>query len=175
MTRKRSKARRPATPRKATPARKKSVRRAPPAPPPMLRTFEGACHCGAIEYTLATALPPARWPVRLCQCGFCRAHGLRVTSDPAGEVQFQFVHPEFLRRYRFGLRTADFLICKECGTCVGAVLLSGRGAQAAINVNTLKDPPRGLPPGKPVAHEGESAEERRARRGQSWTPVNGPV
>jgi hypothetical protein len=160
--------RRRARPAAGRPASRPPV---PPAPQP----FEGSCHCGAIEYTYTTALAPARWPVRLCQCSFCRGHGARATSDPAGELQFRFERPEFLRRYRFALRTADFLVCKECGTYVAAVLLSGRGAQAAINVNTLRTPPKGLPPGKPVSHDGESGEARRGRRVQTWTPVVGPV
>ena len=90
-------------------------------------------------------------------------------------MQFRFVHPEFLRRYRFALRTADFLTCKECGTLVAAVLLSRRGAHSMINVNSLHEIPKRLPAGKPVKFNGESAEERRARRARSWTPVSGPV
>jgi hypothetical protein len=146
-----------------------------PAPVGERRSFDGGCHCGAIEYTYTTTLPPARWPVRLCQCAFCRGHGTRATSDPAAELKFRFERPEFLRRYRFALRTADFLVCKECGIYVGAVLLSGRGAQGTINLNTLRDPPKGLRPGKAVNHDDESAEIRRGRRVQTWTPVVGPV
>ncbi|MEO8224371.1 MAG: aldehyde-activating protein [Gammaproteobacteria bacterium] len=172
--------------RKKTPARKRPVagRRRPrpagssvarPVTTAERRSFDGGCHCGAIEYTYTTALLPTRWPVRLCQCGFCRKHGARSTSDSAGELHFRFERPEFLRRYRFALRTADFLICKECGTYVAAVLLSGRGAQAVINLNTLREPPKGLRPGKPVSHDDESGETRRARRVLTWTPVVGPV
>ena len=120
-------------------------------------------------------MPAARWPVRLCQCAFCRGHGARATSDSSGELQFRFERPEFLRRYRFALRTADFLICKECGTYVAAVLLSGRGAQGVVNLNTLRDPPKGVRPGTAVSHDGESGEGRRARRVLTWTPVVGPV
>lgn len=151
------------------------IAKARAAEPAESQAFEGGCHCGAIAYTYVTALPVRRWPVRACQCGFCRGHGARHTSDPLGELQFRFERPEFLRRYRFALRTADFLICKECGTYVAAVLLSGRGAQAVVNVNTLRAPPAGLQPGKPVSHDGESGEARRARRVQTWTPVVGPV
>ena len=146
-----------------------------PAPLTEPRSFDGGCHCGAIEYTYTTTLPASRWPVRLCQCAFCRGHGVRATADPAGELQFRFERPEFLRRYRFALRTADFLVCKECGVYVGAVLLSGRGAQASINLNTLRAPPKGLSPGKAVSHDNESGEVRRGRRVQTWTPVVGPV
>lgn len=172
--------------RKKTPVRKRvaavrsrpraaGVAKARAAEPAERQSFEGGCHCGAIAYTYVTALPVRRWPVRVCQCAFCRGHGARHSSDPLGELQFRFERPEFLRRYRFALRTADFLICKECGTYVAAVLLSGRGAQAVINVNTLRAPPPGLQPGKPVVHDGETGEARRARRVQTWTPVVGPV
>ena len=154
------------------PAKSRAARPATVSEP---RSFEGGCHCGAIEYTLTTTLPPARWPVRLCQCSFCRGHGIRATSDASGELQFRFERPEYLRRYRFALRTADFLICKECGICVAAVLLSGRGAQGMVNLNTLREPPKGLRPGTSVSHDGESGEGRRARRVLTWTPVVGPV
>ena len=94
------------------------VRRAEP------RSYEGACHCGAIEFTYETRLSPQSWALRACQCGFCRAHGALATSDPAGTVRFRYIYPDRLRRYRFGLRTADFLICRECGIYAGAVMMT---------------------------------------------------
>jgi len=161
--------------RKPVPARHPVKKKSRSARVLQRTVYEGSCHCGAIEYSYATALPVHKWLVQRCQCSFCRGHGACTTADPAGEMQFRFVQPEFLRRYRFGLRTVDFLICKECGTLVAAVLLSRRGAQSMINVNSLREVPRRLPAGKPVHHDGESAEERRTRRARSWTPVSGPV
>ena len=139
------------------------------------RAFEGSCHCGALEFTFETAVPPKHWEVRACQCTFCRAHGAVCTSDPEARVQFRYVHPEHLRRYRFGLRTADFLVCKECGCYLGAVMMTGSGAVAVINLNVLKQPPRTLPDPTAVNYRSESLEERRARRRAKWTPVSGPV
>jgi hypothetical protein len=139
------------------------------------RAYEGSCHCGALEFTFETAVPPAKWALRACQCAFCRGHGAVSASDPKGQLQFRYVHPEYLRRYRFGLRTADFLVCKECGTYIGAVMITGAGNVAIINVNTLKEAPRTLGKPKRVSHKGESLEERRARRRDRWTPVRGPV
>ncbi len=162
-------------------AKKKVARRKPAAKRPAPRraaprkTYEGSCHCGAIEFSYETALVPGRWGLRRCQCSFCRAHGATVTSDSSGQVRFSYVHPDRLRRYRHALRTADFLLCRECGVYVGAVLLTGAGAVAALNVNTLRELPRGLARARPVNYRGESAEERRTRRAAGWTPVFGPV
>jgi hypothetical protein len=166
------------SPRKASP-KKAAPRKAAPAPRARREaprhSYAGACHCGALEFTYETALEPRRWRVLSCQCSFCRGHGARTTADPEGLVQFDFKLPEFLRRYRFGLRTGDYLVCRECGTYIAAVLLTGRGALATVNVNSLREPPKSLPPGKPVSPELESMEARRAARARSWTPVMGPV
>lgn len=140
-----------------------------------LRTFEGACHCGALEFTYETSLSPRRWSLRACQCAFCRRHGATVTSDPQGNVHFRYVFSDRLRRYRFGLRTADYLICRECGTYVGAVMMTGAGGVAIVNVNALRERPRGLPAPKAVNYRTELLEDRRARRRKTWTPVFGPV
>ena len=140
-----------------------------------LRSYEGACHCGALEFTYESRLALKNWPVRACQCSFCRGHGALVTSDPEGTVHFRYVYPDRLRRYRFALRTSDFLICRECGIYVGAVMMTGAGAVAIVNLNALRERPRGLSPAKAVNYKNESLEQRRVRRRDIWTPVYGPV
>src|SRR4029077_2060580 len=84
--------------------------------------------------------PPAVWQIRACQCRFCRRHAARTTSDPAGRVSFRIREEAALARYRFGLRTADFLVCRNCGVYVGAVLTSSRGQFATLNINALCEP-----------------------------------
>src|SRR5215469_15921681 len=98
-----------------------------------LHTFTGSCHCGALGFSFNTALPVAEWSVRACQCGFCRAHGAVTTSDPAGRLVFRIGQRESLRRYRFGLKTADFLVCGVCGVYVGAQIETPRGAFGIVN------------------------------------------
>jgi hypothetical protein len=139
------------------------------------RSYEGGCHCGAIEFTYESRLTPRRWAVRACQCTFCRGHGALTTSDPNGTVRFRYLSPDRLRRYRFALRTSDFLICRECGIYVGAVMLTGAGAVAVVNLNALRERPRGLAEAKPMNYRSESLELRRKRRREHWTPVFGPV
>src|SRR5437868_9753855 len=87
-------------------------------------TFQASCHCGALAFTFETAIPGSRWQIRACQCSFCRRHAARTTSDPAGRVSFRLRDTGSLLRYRFGLRTADFLVCHHCGVYMAAVLTS---------------------------------------------------
>ena len=128
--------------------------------------LEGGCHCGAITAVFETALAPDQIDVRADQCSFCRRHGAKTVSDPAGRLTIRFVE-DSVRRYRFGGRTADFLVCRDCGTYVAAVMedygvLNVVGADIAVLASREA---------RPVDYESESADERRARRRQRWTPT----
>jgi hypothetical protein len=129
----------------------------------------GGCHCGALRYALTSALAVEALPLRACQCLFCRRHGALSTSDPAGRVRFEFSAGPI--RYRFGLKTADFLICPACGIYIGALFEDGGRAWAIINANTLDDVAALAQPATPMDYEGEDAAARMARRKARWTPV----
>jgi len=137
-----------------------------------IRSFEGSCHCGAIAFTFETSRAPSEWPIRACQCSFCRRHAARTTSDPQGRVSFRIGDDAVLRRYRFGLGTATFFVCRNCGVYLAAVLTSRRGTFATLNVNTLQQRFE-LSSAMAVSYDDESAEERQQRRERSWTPVFG--
>jgi hypothetical protein len=134
------------------------------------QAFEGRCHCGAIGFIFRTSQPPDRWAVRACQCSFCRGHGARTISDPQGSVTFQIAETSKLRRYRFGTRSSDFLICGNCGVYVAALLTSNNGQFATLNINAIRAA-LNVPEAVPVSYEGESGEQRQARREKRWTPV----
>ena len=136
--------------------------------------YKGSCHCGAISFTLRASQPPDRWIVRACQCTFCRSHGARTTTDPSGSVTFQIADASKLQRYRFGLRSADFLICRDCGVYVAAVLTSPQGQFATLNINTIRAALE-VPAAVPISYEEESLEQKQARRELRWTPVAGAV
>ena len=138
------------------------------------RAFEGRCHCGAIGFTYRTAVPPGEWAVRACQCDFCRGHGARTTTNAKASVSFRIADSSKLVRYRFGTATSDFLVCSGCGVYLGAVLTSGGRQFATLNVNTIRSAPD-IPEPQPVSYDGESADQRRTRREERWTPVDGPV
>src|SRR5262245_14213763 len=119
-----------------------------------MTTFQGRCHCGSITFRYSTDRPPSEWSVRACQCTFCRAHHALSTSDPQGRLEFHAAHPDRLTRYRFGLRTADFLLCSQCGVYVGALTEVGGRTFGIINVNALSPIPDDVSEPKAMTYEG---------------------
>jgi hypothetical protein len=128
--------------------------------------FEGGCHCGAISAVFETALAPDEIEVRADQCGFCRRHGAKTVSDPAGRLTLRFAEAA-VQRYRFGGRTADFLICRDCGAYVASVM-EDFGVLNVVGANIAALAGRDA---RPVDYDGETPDERRTRRRQRWTPT----
>ena len=130
-----------------------------------MTTYSSSCHCGALRAEFETDKPFAP---RACQCSFCRRHDARSVSDPDGRVVLT-LEPE-TRRYRFGTMSSDFLICGRCGVYVGALAEIAGGTYAVLNLNAFDDPRRDLE-ATPFSYDGETAEQRAARRHQRWTPA----
>jgi hypothetical protein len=131
--------------------------------------LRGACHCGQVEVAFETASPVADLPLCACGCSFCRRHGTKAVADPNGRLTIS-APPNGLNRYRFGLRTADYLICRTCGAYIAAVI-SGHGEErATLNVTATAIPGLADRHAEPVDYDRESAEDRRARRLTTWTP-----
>ena len=132
--------------------------------------FDGSCHCGAITVRLETTKPASELPVRACGCAFCRRHRPRYTSDPAGHVVIR-ADEAALARYRFGLRLADFLICRTCGVFVAA-LEPGPPARAVINLCALdRADDFTAAPTVLTVYDSEDVAARTARRARTWTPA----
>ena len=131
--------------------------------------YSGACHCEAIGFAYETAMVPAAWPIRACACRFCRTHGAATTSDPGGGLELVCRDAAQLMRYRFGLGTADFWLCRACGVYLGAATNDGRFG--IINTHALVDRSVTLPAPQTTSYEGETATARVARRQQRWTPI----
>jgi|SRR5215469_3087283 len=136
-----------------------------------MTTLHGQCHCGNIEMVFTTALIPDQLRLRACVCSFCRRHGARTISDPAGQLEIVVHSDRNLSRYRFGLKTADFLLCRECGIYVGAVVEIDGVWYATVNVNIFVSEPDLRREAAPVNYEGETESERILRRQSHWTPA----
>ena len=135
--------------------------------------FPGECHCGSIGYSFQTRTPPEQWTLRACQCRFCRAHAVVTTSDPEGTLQFVTRDARALNRYRFGLHTADFLLCRNCGVYIGAMMQGEQGRFGIVNLHTLCAPVIALSASSPRDYGAEDANQRTGRRERQWTPVVG--
>lgn len=136
-------------------------------------TYAGSCHCGSIGYDYSTTIPPDEWSIRACQCAFCRAHDALSTSDPQGRIALFASDPSLLQRYRFALRTADFLLCGNCGVYIGAVIEAGSGRFGIINTHSLTPVPDNIAEVAPISYDGEDKGGRVSRREERWTPVTG--
>ncbi|EJL29346.1 hypothetical protein PMI01_03356 [Caulobacter sp. AP07] len=136
----------------------------------MTQTLNGSCYCGAVHVQLDPGRPVGELPLRVCQCGFCRRHGARYTSDPTGWLHVTAA-PGALRRYRFSRQTADFLICQECACYVAAMIEDEGQAYATLNVVGTNLPGFDGREGEPLDYEDETNEQRLARRKARWTPT----
>lgn len=129
--------------------------------------YSGSCHCGALTIAFHSAKPLAP---RACDCSFCRKHAARSVSDPDGRAVIRFGPGREPARYRFGIRTAEFLICPVCGVYAAAVIdVEGR-LYSVLNLNTFDDPHVDVE-AVPMSYEGESVTDRTERRRRVWTPT----
>ena len=74
--------------------------------------LSGACHCGAIQFSLV--LTEGFASARRCTCSICRMRGaVAVTSAPDA---FQITKgQDKLSTYRFNTKTAEHHFCSVCG------------------------------------------------------------
>ena len=133
--------------------------------------IKGQCHCGRVRVRVRLSETPETLELRACQCSFCRRQGAVTFADPRGHVVIEAATPDALLRYRFALKTADYLICAECGTYVGVLLDAGGVHLATINAAGMDLAPfRGREP-SPADYDAEGFEERLRRRLAAWMPT----
>jgi hypothetical protein len=75
-------------------------------------TLDGACHCGAVRFSVT--LTEGFASARRCTCSLCRMRGaIAVTSTPA---DFSLTRgQDKLATYRFNSETAEHHFCSICG------------------------------------------------------------
>ncbi len=136
-----------------------------------MQEYRGGCHCGAVGIVYRTNIEPMHWPLRHDGCSFCRRHGVVGTSDPAGSLSVALVDPSKVRYYRFAHRTADFLICGECGVFVAAITETALGKRAVVNARVIDGISLNEDSVVTVHFDDENPLQRNERRSLNWTPV----
>jgi hypothetical protein len=143
--------------------------------PVSYRRIHGSCHCGNIRIAFHWPDSGPTIPVRACGCALCTKHRAVWTSHPAGRFSLRIADDSRVTRYRFGTKTADFHVCLTCGVIPVATCVIEGTRYAVVNVNTFDDVDRSQLVEAPRDFEGETTENRLARRQRSWTPeVVGP-
>ena len=135
----------------------------------MKRQLRGSCHCGNISFVFATDKTDSELPKRECQCGFCRRHGRISTSDPDGELRITVGAAEKLNKYRFGHRTADFYVCRDCGAVPVVTSEIDGAAIGLVDVRMIDGFPWSRAGTTSHDREGEEVNDRLARRRLNWT------
>ena len=133
--------------------------------------IHGSCHCGAVRVNVRLSRTPQDIELRACQCSFCRRHGARTFADPSGHALIESASAADIGHYRFGQRTADFLLCAECGVYVAAVIETPDGLRATINAAALALPGFDGRQAVPADFGAESRAERLERRRARWMPA----
>lgn len=131
----------------------------------------GGCHCGNIHVRLRLSTAAPETPLRACACSFCRAHQTRTVADPAGLFEVTADDWSLVEPYRFGSRTADYLVCRRCGVYVAALCATSAGLRAVVNVNCLAERAQFTQVPSAPDYEGESVEARLVRRAANWMPA----
>jgi len=133
--------------------------------------MKGQCHCSAVTVDFETGQTLEDLVARACQCAFCRKHGARTVADPQGQLTVTSASNEAINRYRFGERTADFLICASCGVYLCAVVEADGLFYSTLNINVMDDRTAFSDRDEPVSYDGEAVASRIARRVKAWTPT----
>lgn len=135
----------------------------------MTRTHSGSCHCGKIRVALTTNVPIEAITPRQCGCGFCLKHPANWFADPNGSLAIApSVQPNL---YQFGTKTADFLICPDCGVIVAATCSIDGTDFGILNLNCLDGEHVWPIPESKSDFDGEGTGDRLARRAKNWMPV----
>jgi hypothetical protein len=131
----------------------------------------GGCHCGNIKVRLQITLGPHEIALRSCACSFCRMHGTRTVADPAGSLEVWAHDWSLVEAYRFGTRTADYLVCRRCGAYIAAICETSEGTRAVANVNCLDDRAEFSQVPAAPDYDGETPQARLSRRAANWMPA----
>ncbi|PJX22413.1 hypothetical protein CAP48_16060 [Advenella sp. S44] len=96
--------------------------------------IKGACHCGAVRFTVA--LPEGLPQVRRCNCSYCRMRGVVVCTAGLNDITYQSGE-QWLTRYQFNTMTAEHYFCSRCGIYTHHRRRSDP-AQVSVNVACLE-------------------------------------
>lgn len=109
-------------------------------------------------------------PSGLVAAAYVQKHRAAWTSHPEARFWLRIADESLVTQYRFGTKTADFHVCRTCGAIPIVTCMIEGSRYAVLNVNTFDDVDRSGLVETATDFEGETTENRLARRRRSWTP-----
>lgn len=106
--------------------------------------------------------------LRRCDCSFCQKHGCRYTSDPAGKLTVDISQKNQITRYHFGHKTADFILCTNCGALPLITSDIEGKTYAVLNANCLDKIDQLQDKGPENSFGAEVKQDRLTRRQKNW-------
>jgi len=135
-----------------------------------MRTIQGKCHCGNVEYELQWPKSSEPLAVRACSCTFCTKHGGVYTSHPQASLKARVSDGSRLSKYAFGTRTAEFYVCSGCGVVPFVTSAIDGATFAVVNVNTFENVAAAELVSATSNFDGENVTQRLERRKRNWIP-----
>lgn len=134
--------------------------------------LRGSCHCGnihvAIDWPDSAHTPTI--PVRACGCNFCQKHKTVWTSHPNGRFSLEVNDSSKVTPYRLGTGTAEYHVCSNCGVVPITTCIMEGTRYAVLNSTTFDNVESSQLAQSATDFDGETKEERLARRRRNWTP-----
>ena len=134
--------------------------------------LNGSCHCGRLSLRFETAIAPADYHPRACDCSFCVKHDAAYISDPQGALAFRVKGEDALSRYRQGSGAVECLICRDCGVYVGAIFEDAGQTIGTVNARCI-DGDVAFGERRTVSPQQLGRDEKVGRWQEIWTPVTG--
>jgi hypothetical protein len=104
-----------------------------------LRTYKGACHCGAFKFSVR--IPPLTpgADIWTCDCSICQKQSYIWVVPKAGDVTIE-KGVNALESYSYGANKLDFQFCPKCGTApIWRTNDSTGEALYGVNIRALLD------------------------------------
>jgi hypothetical protein len=131
-----------------------------------MNALKGSCHCGNVEFTLHTEKDEHTLVPRRCGCSMCRRHGATWISDPDGRLELRCRDEAGVGVYMFAHRTSRWILCARCGVLMAVVSRIDGRLRAVVRTQPMVD--HVFKGEVPMDFDGESVDERLARRSRTW-------
>jgi hypothetical protein len=95
----------------------------------------------------------------------------RTVADTSGHFILSADNWPLVELYRFGSRTADYMVCRHCGVYVTAICETAAGTRAFVSINCLDDRAAFTQPPNATNYDGETEPMRLSHGAINWMPA----